>query len=78
MMLIMYNSINKRKRGNPMRIKTLYTENTNALDEALENITNNFPCFVNRELIEMNYSEIEIEAREEDVANIERILASLV
>lgn len=61
-----------------MRTKTLYAENTNALDEALENITNDFPCFVNRELIEMNYSEIEITAREEDVASIERILASLV
>lgn len=61
-----------------MRTKTLYAENTDALDEALENITNNFPCFINRELIEMNYSEIEIKAREEDVANIERILASLV
>ena len=61
-----------------MRTKTLYAENTNALEEALKNITNNFPCFINRELIEMNYSEIEIKAREEDVANIERILASLV
>ena len=61
-----------------MRTKTLYAENTNALDEALENITNNFPCFINRKVIEMNYSEIEITAREEDVANIERILASLV
>lgn len=61
-----------------MRTKTLYAENTNALDEALENITNNFPCFINRELIEMNYSEIEIRVREEDVASIERILAPLV
>lgn len=61
-----------------MRTKTLYAENTNALDEALENIANDFPCFVNRELIEINYSEIEITAREEDVASIERILASLV
>lgn len=61
-----------------MKTKTLYAENTNALDEALENITNDFPCFVNRELIEMNYSEIEITAREEDVASIERILAPLV
>lgn len=61
-----------------MRTKTLYAENTNALDEALENITNNFPCFINRELIEMSYSEIEIRVREEDVASIERILAPLV
>lgn len=61
-----------------MRTKTLYAENTNVLEEALKNITNKFPCFVNRELIEMNYSEIEITAREEDVASIERILAPLV
>lgn len=61
-----------------MITKTYYIENTNALEDALENITNNFPCFVNREFIEMNYSEIEIKARKEDVVSIERILAPLV
>ena len=61
-----------------MITKTYYIENTNALEKALENITNNFPCFVNREFIEMNYSEIEIKAREKDAVSIERILAPLI
>ena len=61
-----------------MRTKTYYIQNTNELDEALETIRDNFPCFINRELIEMNYSQIEINARNEDVANIEKILAPLV
>lgn len=61
-----------------MTNKTYYVENTNELDTALETIENNFPCFVEREFIEMNYSQIEINAREEDIASIERILAPLV
>ena len=61
-----------------MTNKTCYIENTNELDIALETIENNFPCFVKREFIEMNYSQIEINAREEDIASIERILAPLV
>lgn len=61
-----------------MTNKTYYIENTNELDTTLETIKNNFPCFVEREFIEMNYSQIAINAREEDIASIERILAPLV
>lgn len=61
-----------------MTTKTYYIENTNALDEALERIENDFPCFVEREFIEMNYSQIEINARNEDIVSIENILAPLV
>ncbi len=61
-----------------MTNKTYYIENTAELDNALELIENTFPCFVERELIEMNYSQIDINAREEDIASIERVLAPLV
>lgn len=53
----------------------VYAENVEALDAALEKIEMTFPCWVRREFIEMNYSKIEIKAREEDMASIERILA---
>jgi len=61
-----------------METKTYYIQNTNELDEAIETIENNFPCFINREFIEMDYSEVEIKTRLEDIANIEKILAPLV
>ncbi len=61
-----------------MTEKTYYIENSIELEEALEQIEQNFPCFVDRELIEMNYSRVTINAREEDIASIERILAPLV
>lgn len=61
-----------------MTEKTYYIENTAELDEAMENIENNFPCFTDREFIEMNYSQVTINAREEDIASIEKILAPLV
>ena len=58
--------------------KTYYIENTTKLDKTIKNIKNNFPCFTNREFIEMNYSQVTINAREEDIASIEKILAPLV
>jgi len=61
-----------------MTEKTYYIENCTELEEALEQIEQNFPCFVDRELIEMNYSKVAINAREEDIASIEKILAPLV
>jgi hypothetical protein len=61
-----------------MTEKTYYIENSTELEEALEQIEQNFPCFVDRELIEMDYSKVTINAREEDIASIERMLAPLV
>lgn len=58
--------------------KTYYIENTTELNNALELIENTFPCFVERKYIEMDYSQIDIKAREEDIASIERVLAPLV
>lgn len=61
-----------------MTEKTYYIENSAELKEVLEQIEQNFPCFVDRELIEMDYSKVTINAREEDIASIERMLAPLV
>lgn len=61
-----------------MTNKIYYVENTTELDNTLESIENTFPCFVEREYIEMDYSQINIKAREEDIVSIEKILAPLV
>lgn len=61
-----------------MITKTYYIQNTNELDKALETIRDSFPCFIHRELIEMNYSQIEINARNEDLIGIKNILAPLI
>ena len=61
-----------------MTEKIYYIENTNELDNAMDKIENDFPCFTERELIEMNYSKITIKARTEDIKHIEDILAPLV
>lgn len=61
-----------------MTTKIYYIENTTELDEVLEQIEEDFPCFVDRELIEMNYSEVSINARDEDISAIEKRLAPLV
>ena len=61
-----------------MTNKVYYIENSPELDEVIEKIENQFPCFLNRETIEMNYSIVEISARNEDIASIENILAPLV
>lgn len=61
-----------------MTLKVYYIENTNALEEALEKIIDSFACWVKRNLIEMNYSEISIKARDEDIKHIEDILAPMM
>ncbi len=61
-----------------MTNKTYYIQNSTELDDVLDEIEETFPCFIDREFIEMDYSEIAINAREEDVASIERMLAPLI
>ena len=56
----------------------LYIENSADLDVALELIKDRIPCFVYRIYIEMDYSEVSVCARIEDMAFVERILAPLV
>lgn len=58
--------------------KTYYIENSADLDATLEVLKDTIPCFINREYIEMNYSEVEITARVEDFCTVEMYLAPLV
>ena len=61
-----------------MRKTTYWIENSNELDSKLAHIAFTFPCWVMRKYVEMDYSEITIEARQEDMASIENILAPLM
>lgn len=58
--------------------KTYYIENSVALEKVLETLKTVIPCFINREYIEMDYSEIEVIAREEDFRTVENLLSSLM
>ncbi len=57
---------------------TYYIENTVDLDATLELLKVEIPCFINREYIEMNYSQVEITARVEDFKTVENLLAPLM
>ena len=61
-----------------MTTKTYYIQNTSDLDVALAKISNTYPSAIQREFIEMDYSEIEITVRTIDVKSIEKLLAPLV
>ena len=61
-----------------MKKATYYIENTDTLNKVLEVIKDVVPCFIEREYIEMNYSQITITARAEDFATVENYLAPLV
>ena len=61
-----------------MRKGTFYIQNRGALDMILEHIKETIPCFINREYIDMDYSEVEIIARVEDWAFVENMLAPLI
>ena len=58
--------------------KIYYINNGIELEEAIEFLKDNLPCFVGREFVEMDYSKITINAREEDISTVERKLAPLV
>lgn len=57
--------------------KIYWIENTNELEKALKKL-NCIPCFINREFVEMNYSKIIINARQEDLRTIEKIFSKIV
>ena len=61
-----------------MAKKSWYIENSLALTKAIDEIKANFPCFADRQLIEMDMSYVQVEAREEDMPAIERMLAPLM
>ena len=43
-----------------------YLMNTALLEDTLKCISNTFPCFINREYVEMNFSKVTITCRVED------------
>ena len=51
-----------------------YFDGIEVVKEA-EKIANDFPCFVKIEYLELNWVEITVKARTEDIAPIERRLA---
>ena len=58
--------------------KTFYIENSAELDIVLETLKDKIPCFIEREYIEMNFSQVSIIARIEDWKTVENYLAPLV
>lgn len=61
-----------------MRTITIFVENGSGLDKVLDRIIEIFACFVEREYVEMDYSEVTITARIEDMPYIEDMLSPLV
>ena len=57
--------------------KIYWIENTNELETALDKL-DCIPCFVDREFVEMNYSKVTINARQEDLKTVEKIFAEIV
>ena len=58
--------------------KAWFIENSLELTNTLEKIKETFPCWVDRDLIEMDMSYVKVEARVEDIPAIERMLAPLM
>jgi len=52
-----------------------YIENGDKLQKAIDDIIYSFPCFVDTEIVEMNFLKVTIKARQEDIARIEKKLA---
>ena len=61
-----------------MLIKSYYIECSARLKEVLRTIENLFPCWIHEEPVEMNYLEVSINARIEDLPSIEKYLAPLM
>lgn len=61
-----------------MKTLDIFVEWTNEADNAIDKIITLFPCFVNTTILEMNWREVTITARIEDIADIEKILAKIV
>jgi hypothetical protein len=61
-----------------MRTLDFFAEYTTDTFNAIDEVTNNFPCFVNWESVEMNFIEIAIIARQEDIVSIEKIFSKIV
>ena len=61
-----------------MTTKCYYLENTNEANDRINEIIKHFICFVETKTVEMNYIELNIKCRNEDVQTIERLISDLV
>lgn len=61
-----------------MTTKTYYVENTTELDTALAQIDMLVDCSIKQEPIEMDWSELTIQAKDKDLPIIERLLAPIM
>ena len=61
-----------------MRTLDFFTEWTYDAAAAVDAVTDTYPCFVELKSIEMNWMEVIIQARQEDMAGIEILLAGIV
>ena len=61
-----------------MKTLDIFVEWTNEDDNAIDKIIDMFPCFVKTTILEMNWREVIITARIEDISSIEKILAKIV
>lgn len=55
-----------------------YVESTDKAYDTLDYVIDRFPCFVRWESVEMNYIEVSITARVEDIPSVEKIFAEIV
>lgn len=55
-----------------MEMAVWYFDNINEVMETVDKVKDNFPCFISVENLELNWAEVTVQARAEDMASIER------
>lgn len=78
MIILELKLVNMRIKENIMVKRVYYIENSIAPEKVLETLKTVIPCFINREYIEMDFSEVEVIAREEDFRTVENLLSPLI
>lgn len=60
-----------------MTTLSFFAEYTETALNLIDKVANNFPCWVDWKSIEMNWMEITVKARIEDMASIEKIFSEI-
>lgn len=55
-----------------MKTGIWYSNNIDEVMETVEKVKDTFPCFISVEILELDWMEIIVEARNEDMVSIER------
>ena len=66
------------KEVSTMTIKCYFLENSDSAARAVDYLANAIPCFIRETLITREGLTVTIEARNEDIATVERVLAPYV